>query len=98
MVTLVFWKKAGRASINVSKNIASNHNIPVLYNSFMQFGISTQIQCSRSVTIDLLESIRKAGLDRIELFGNRPHLDFHNRALLCSIGRWFTENGIPSPS
>src|SRR5207249_7980498 len=64
----------------------------------MEFGISTQIHRSRSVTVDLLESIRKAGYVRIELFANRPHLDFHNRALLRSIGRWFTENGIPAPS
>ena len=97
-MTFVFWKKAGRASINVSKNIATNHNIALLYNSFMEFGISTQIHRSRSVTVDLLESIRRAGYHRIELFANRPHLDFHNRALLRSIGRWFTENGIPAPS
>jgi len=60
--------------------------------------MSTQIYRSRSMTIDLLESIRKAGYHRIELFANRPHLDFHNRALLRSIGRWFRENGIPGPS
>ncbi len=64
----------------------------------MEFGISTQIHRSRSVTVDLLESIRKAGYVRIELFANRPHLDFHNRALLRSIGRWFTENALAAPS
>ncbi len=64
----------------------------------MEFGISTQIHRSRSVTVDLLESIRKAGYDRIELFANRPHLDFHNLPLLRSIGRWFTENAIAAPS
>jgi sugar phosphate isomerase/epimerase len=64
----------------------------------MQFGISTQIYRGQAVTVDLLESIRKAGYDRIELFGNRPHLDFHNRSLLRAIGRWFEENALPSPS
>jgi sugar phosphate isomerase/epimerase len=48
--------------------------------------------------VDLLESIRKAGYDRIELFCNRPHLDFHNRSLLRAIGRWFQENALPAPS
>jgi sugar phosphate isomerase/epimerase len=64
----------------------------------MQFGISTQIYRGQPVTVDLLESIRKAGYNRLELFCNRPHLDFHNRALLRAIGRWFQENALPSPS
>jgi sugar phosphate isomerase/epimerase len=64
----------------------------------MEFGISTQIQRGSTVTIDLLESIRKAGYERFELFCNRPHLDFHNRTLLRSIGRWFRENALPPPS
>lgn len=64
----------------------------------MQFGISTQIQRGSTVTLDLLESIRKAGYERFELFCNRPHLDFHNRTLLRSIGRWFRENALPAPS
>jgi len=64
----------------------------------MEFGISTQIYRGQAVTVDLLESIRKAGYERIELFANRPHLDFHNRSLLRSIGRWFNENQLPAPS
>ena len=64
----------------------------------MQFGISTQIFRSRPVTVDLLETIRKAGYDRLELFCNRPHLDFHDRSLLRAIGRWFRENALPAPS
>ena len=64
----------------------------------MQFGISTQIHRSQAVTVDLLESMRKAGYEHFELFCNRPHLDFHNRSLLRSIGRWFQENSLPAPS
>lgn len=64
----------------------------------MQFGISTQIYRAQPVTVDLLESIRKAGYDRFELFSNRPHLDFHNRSLLRAVGRWFQENALPAPS
>ena len=64
----------------------------------MEFGISTQIFRGQSVSVDLLESIRKAGYRRIELFANRPHFDFHDRALLRAIGRWFTENDLPAPS
>jgi len=64
----------------------------------MRFGISTQIHRGSTVTLDLLESIRKAGYERFELFCNRPHLDFHNRSLTRSIGRWFAENALPAPS
>src|SRR5262245_51325404 len=64
----------------------------------MQFGISTQIYRGQSLTVDLLESIRKAGYERFELFSNRPHLDFHHRSLLRVIGRWFHENALPAPS
>jgi sugar phosphate isomerase/epimerase len=64
----------------------------------MEFGISTQIYRGQPVTVDLLESIRKAGYNRFELFCNRPHMDFHNRNLLRAIGRWFQENALPAPS
>jgi len=64
----------------------------------MRFGISTQIYRGQPVTVDLLESIRRAGYEHFELFSNRPHLDFHNRSLLRSIGRWFRDNALPSPS
>src|SRR5262245_53312012 len=68
------------------------------YNLVMQFGISTQIYRGQPVTVDLLESIRRAGYEHIELFCNRPHLDFHNRNLLKAIARWFQENALPPPS
>src|SRR6267378_3461202 len=64
----------------------------------MEFGISTQIHRRRTVTEDLLESIRKTGYEQFELFCNRPHLDFHDRTLLRSLGRWFQENALPAPS
>jgi len=64
----------------------------------MEFGISTQIFRHQLITVDVLEKIRKSGYERIELFCNRPHLDFHNRNLIKAIGRWFLENALPGPS
>jgi len=64
----------------------------------MEFGISTQIYRRQSITVELLEKIRKAGYQHLELFCNRPHLDFHNQSLVRSIGRWFQENALPAPS
>src|SRR5207253_1880971 len=93
-VTLVVCRGTGAARSKKRRNIATYHNIPLL----MEFGISTQIHRGKPVTVDLLESIRKAGYERIELFANRPHLDFHDRPLLRAIGRWFVENALPAPS
>lgn len=64
----------------------------------MQFGISTQIYRNKAVNADLLESIRRAGYERFELFANRPHLDYHDRALMRGIGQWFRSNALPAPS
>ena len=64
----------------------------------MEFGISTQFYRKQKVTVDLLESLRKGGYQRIELFCNRPHLEFHDRDLIRAIGRWFKENELPAPS
>jgi len=64
----------------------------------MQFGISTQFYRKQRVTVDLLEALRKHGYIRIELFCNRPHLDFHDRRLLKNIALWFEENALPAPS
>lgn len=64
----------------------------------MDFGISTQIYRKQRLTVDLLESIRKAGYAHIELFCCRPDLDFHDRKLLHSLARWFQENQMPAPS
>jgi sugar phosphate isomerase/epimerase len=68
------------------------------YNLTMQFGISTQIYRGKQVNVDLLESIRRAGYEHFELFCNRPHIDFHDRSLIRSIGAWFRENALPAPS
>ena len=65
---------------------------------FMDFGISTQFYRKSRVTVDLLESLRRGGYGRIELFCNRPHLDYRDRNLLRAIGRWFEENELPAPS
>ena len=64
----------------------------------MEFGVSTQFYRNRPVTVDVLESLRRAGYNRLELFCNRPHFDFHDRSLMRSVGRWFDENRLPPPS
>src|SRR5678815_845454 len=88
----------GHWTSNIGHPVSGRSDRRYSYNSLMRFGISTQIQRGSTVTLDLLESIRKAGYERFELFCNRPHLDFHSRSLMRSIGRWFRENALPAPS
>src|SRR5688572_1944824 len=64
----------------------------------MDIGISSRIFTNEPLTVDVLERFRKAGFRRIEIFGNRPHLDFHDRARIRSLARWFEENEAPPPS
>lgn len=64
----------------------------------MEFGISTQFYRRSRVTVDLLEALRRGGYNRIELFCNRPHLDYRDRNLLRGLARWFEETELPPPS
>jgi sugar phosphate isomerase/epimerase len=64
----------------------------------MHFGISTRFFRNQPLTVDVLERFRKAKFERLEIFGNRPHFDFHDRKTLRSIARWFDENETPAPS
>jgi sugar phosphate isomerase/epimerase len=64
----------------------------------MEFGISTLCLGSEPATVDSLEKIRKSGFSRLELHANRPNFEYHNKALMRSVARWFAENELPSPS
>lgn len=64
----------------------------------MDFGISTQCFQSGPLTVDLLERLRKAGFQRLEIHAVRPYFDFHDRPLVRGVARWFAENELPPPS
>lgn len=64
----------------------------------MVFGASTFAFRNRLLSVGQLEQIKKEGYRHIELFANRPHLNYRDRNLLKEIAAWFKENGMPSPS
>lgn len=64
----------------------------------MQFGISTRFFQNEPLTVDVLERLRKAKFQQIEIFANRPHFDYHDRNRVRSVARWFEENEAPPPS
>ncbi len=63
-----------------------------------QYGISTFAFENRALRLPLLEKIFAAGFRQVELFANRPHLDYHNRSLQKEIANWFLGNELPPPS
>ena len=64
----------------------------------MELGISTQVFGHEQLSVQLLGRLRSHGYRYIELFANRPHLDFHNRDLQKAVAHWFASNDLPPPS
>ena len=64
----------------------------------MVFGVSTMAFKNRVLRVEQLEKLRKARYRHIELFANRPHLDYRDRGLTKDIAGWFNANGMPPPS
>ena len=64
----------------------------------MDFGISTRCFGTTPLTLDLLERLRRAEFNKIELHAALPGFDYHNRSLIRSVARWFAENALPPPS
>ena len=64
----------------------------------MDFGISTRCFGTTPLTLDLLERLRRAEFNKIELHATLPGFDYHNRSLIRSVARWFAENALPRPS
>jgi sugar phosphate isomerase/epimerase len=52
-------------------------------------GLSTHLFVSQRLTVSLLEQIERAGVEVVELFCARQHLDYHDRNQMREIGKWF---------
>jgi len=62
------------------------------------FGISTRGWFQQPLGPRVLESIHAAGFRRIELFANRPHMDFGDRGLQKTIAAWFSGADVDAPA
>lgn len=63
-----------------------------------QYGISTFAFERQELGIPTLQKVLAAGYRHIELFANRPHLDYHNRNFQREVANWFQSNELPPPS
>src|SRR5262245_4083600 len=64
----------------------------------MDFGISTRCFGTTALTLNLLERLRRAEFQSIELHATLPGFNYQNRSLVRSVARWFGENELPPPS
>jgi sugar phosphate isomerase/epimerase len=59
------------------------------------FGISTYLAPQKErLTLAWLERARDAGFTRVELFAERPSLDYRDRSQLVDLGRWFRDSPL----
>jgi sugar phosphate isomerase/epimerase len=60
----------------------------------MQPGISTHVFLPQRLHPGLLDALRKAGAQTIEIFPARHHFDYTDRAAVRDIAGWFRSNGV----
>ncbi len=56
--------------------------------------LSTHLFINQRLTASLLERVEKAGLELLEIFCARQHLDYHDRNQVQELAAWFRENAL----
>ena len=64
----------------------------------MQRALSTHLLVNHRLTTVCLERIRDAGIPLVEIFCARQHLDYHNRAQIAELARWFRAHNTAATS
>jgi sugar phosphate isomerase/epimerase len=64
----------------------------------MDIGVSTCVFGEASLSPTHLDQLLTAGYTQIELYANRPHLDYHNRTRVKELSAWFESNITDTPS
>ncbi len=60
----------------------------------MEFGVSSFGWRARPLDATLFERIRLSGWERIELFANRPHLDYSDTRVRQDLAGWISGSGV----
>ncbi len=53
--------------------------------------LSTYLFVEHRLTVALLDRILRSGVDEIEIFCARQHIDYHNRAQIEELRHWFRD-------
>jgi len=60
----------------------------------MNFALSTHLFVSERLNSRILDRILAAGLERIEIFAARQHLDYYDTNQVRDVAQWFTDHGV----
>lgn len=60
----------------------------------MQHFLSTHLFVNHRLTISQLDKVQRAGIDAVEIFCARQHLDYRNAAQIAELGHWFRDSGL----
>jgi len=60
----------------------------------MQFGLSTHVYLPQRLTPALLDTLRTAGAQAIEVFASRHHFDYTDRTAVREAADWFRSNNV----
>lgn len=59
-----------------------------------QFGVSTRLYLGNRLSREDLLQIAASGFESVELVASRPHLDYHNPAVVADLQQWLGEAGL----
>lgn len=60
----------------------------------MRHVLSTHLFVNHRLTVAQLDRIQHAGIDAVEIFCARQHLDYHNTAQISEMGHWFRDSDL----
>ncbi len=60
----------------------------------MRLGLSSHVFLPQRLHTGLLDTLRNAGAEAIEIFAARHHFDYTDRAATREVARWFNDSGI----
>ena len=60
----------------------------------MQHVLSTHLFVNHRLTVAQLDKVQHAGIDAVEIFCARQHLDYRDSAQIAELGHWFRDSGL----
>ena len=60
----------------------------------MQHVLSTHLFVNHRLTVAQLDKVQRAGIDAVEIFCARQHLDYRDGAQIAELGHWFRDSGL----
>jgi sugar phosphate isomerase/epimerase len=60
----------------------------------MQHVLSTHLFVNHRLTVAQLDKVQHAGIDAVEIFCARQHMDYRDGAQIAELGHWFRDSGL----